>query len=146
MIQTNTTKLLGVIISQFWKHLQLEANIRLCYTIVTAIIITMKWGITMGEVIRKFTQLNGRTATIILEHCWFGKQRFEAQEVNVFEDEDRLGLILKGQAVYVYMYISYPISWILTALAHFICSAIYLRIIKKRNASVPAEEQAATVS
>jgi hypothetical protein len=62
----------------------------------------MKWGITMGEFIRKFTQLNGRTATIILEHCWFDKQRFEAHEVNVFEDEERLGLILKGQAVFIY--------------------------------------------
>jgi hypothetical protein len=56
----------------------------------------------MGELIRKFTQLNGRTATIILEHKFFGKQKFEAQEVNVFEDDDRLGLMLKGQGVYVY--------------------------------------------
>lgn len=56
----------------------------------------------MGEFIRKFMQLNGRTAAIILEHCWFDNQRFEAQEVNVFEDKERLGLILKGQAVFVY--------------------------------------------
>jgi len=56
----------------------------------------------MGEMVRKFTQLNGRTATIILEHKFFGKQKFEAQEVNVFEDEDRLGLILHRQAVYIY--------------------------------------------
>lgn len=32
------------------------------------------------------------------------------------------------------LYISYPISWILTAAAHFICCAIYLRIIKKKEA------------
>ena len=56
----------------------------------------------MKQFIRKFIQLNGRTATIILEHCWFGKQTFEAQEVNVFEDEDRLGLILRGQPIFVY--------------------------------------------
>lgn len=62
----------------------------------------MKWGITMGEFIRKFTQLNGRIATIILEHCLFDKQKFEAQEVNVFEDKDRLGLIIMGQAVFIY--------------------------------------------
>lgn len=62
----------------------------------------MKWGITMGEFIRKFTQLNGKIATIILEHCWFGKQTFEAQEVNVFEDEERLGLVLHGQVVFIY--------------------------------------------
>ncbi len=62
----------------------------------------MKRGSTMENFIRKFTQLNGRAATIILEHCWFGKQTFEAQEVNVLEDEDRLGLILHGQGVYAY--------------------------------------------
>lgn len=56
----------------------------------------------MEKLIRKFTQLNGRTATIILEHKLFDKQRFEAQEVNVLEDDDRLGLILHGQGVYVY--------------------------------------------
>lgn len=62
----------------------------------------MKWGKNMGEFIRKFTQLNGRTATIILEHCWFDKQMLETQEVNVIEDEKRLGLVLKGQAIFVY--------------------------------------------
>lgn len=56
----------------------------------------------MGEFIRKFTQLNGRTATIILEHNLFGKQKFEAQEVNVFEDEDGIGLIINGQAVFIW--------------------------------------------
>ena len=73
-----------------------------CYTIIIAIIFTTKRGITMGELIRKFTQLNGRTATIILEHCWFDKQTFEVQEVNVFEDNECLGLILNGQAVFIY--------------------------------------------
>lgn len=56
----------------------------------------------MEKLIRKFTKLNGRTATIILWHKLFDKQRFEAQEVNVFEDKDRLGLIIKGQAVFIY--------------------------------------------
>lgn len=56
----------------------------------------------MGEIIRKFTQLNGKMATIILEHKLFDKQKFEAQEVNVFEDGDRFGLILHGQAKYIY--------------------------------------------
>lgn len=73
-----------------------------CYTIDTAIIFTKKRGSTMENFIRKFTQLNGHTATIILEHKLFGKQKFEAQEVNVFEDDDRLGLLIKGQAVFIY--------------------------------------------
>lgn len=56
----------------------------------------------MGEMVRKFIQLNNHTATIILKHCLFDKQIFEAQEVNVFEDDERLGLIIKGQAVFIY--------------------------------------------
>ncbi len=56
----------------------------------------------MGELIRKFTQLNGHTATIILKHRLFDKQEFKIQEVNVFEDKEHLGLILKGQAVFIY--------------------------------------------
>ena len=90
------------IYSQIWQYLFVESNISSCYTIYTATIFTTKWGITMENFIRKFTQLNGRTATITLEHCWFDKQRFEAQEVNVFEDEECLGLILKGQAAFIY--------------------------------------------
>ena len=91
-----------VIYSQIWQHLRIEENVCSCYTIIIAIIFTKKWGRNMKEFIRKFTQLNGRTATIILEHCWFDKQAFEVQEVNVFEDEECLGLILKGQAAYIY--------------------------------------------
>ena len=56
----------------------------------------------MENFIRKFTQLNGRTATIILEHCLFDKQTFEVQEVNVFEDAECWGLILNGQALFIY--------------------------------------------
>lgn len=56
----------------------------------------------MKQFVRKFMQLNGRTATIILEHCWFDKQRFMVQELKPIYDEEHLGLILKGQAVFVY--------------------------------------------
>lgn len=56
----------------------------------------------MKEFIRKFTQLNGKIATIILEHCLFDKQEFEAQEIRVLEDDERLGLVLCKQGVYVY--------------------------------------------
>lgn len=56
----------------------------------------------MGEVIRKFMQLNGKLATITLEHCWFGKQQFEVVKVNVIEDVERLGVVLHGQDKFVY--------------------------------------------
>lgn len=56
----------------------------------------------MKEFIRKFLQLNGRMATIVLEHGLFDSQKFEAQEIKVFEDDERLGLVLHGQDVFVY--------------------------------------------
>ena len=56
----------------------------------------------MGEVIRKFMQLNGKLATIMLEHCWFGRQQFEAEQVNVIEDVERLGVVLHRQEKFVY--------------------------------------------
>lgn len=56
----------------------------------------------MGEIIGKFMQLNGRTATIILEHYLFGKQKLKAQEIQIFEDDDKLGVVLMKQNVFVY--------------------------------------------
>ena len=56
----------------------------------------------MGELVRKFMQLNGKLATIILDHCWFGKQQFEVESVNVIEDVERLGVVLHGQDKFVY--------------------------------------------
>ena len=50
---------------------------------------------------RKFTQLNGKIATIILDHCWFDKQVFIAEELNLICDDDRLGLILRGQDIFI---------------------------------------------
>ena len=93
---------MAVILSQIWNDFRIEEHMFACYTIDIAIIFTTKRGIRMGELIRKFTQLNGKIATIILEHKLFGKQKFEAQEVNVFEDGDRLGLVLHGQAKYIH--------------------------------------------
>lgn len=47
-------------------------------------------------------QLNGKLATITLEHCWFGDQKFDVEKVNVIEDTERLGLVLHGQDKFVY--------------------------------------------
>ena len=50
----------------------------------------------------KFMQLNGQVAEITLEHCWFGKQKFKVEQVNVIEDDKRLGVILCGQEKFIY--------------------------------------------
>ena len=56
----------------------------------------------MGEILRRFMQLNGKLATIVLNHCWFGGQKFEAEQVNVIEDAERLGVVLHGQEKFIY--------------------------------------------
>ena len=56
----------------------------------------------MGEFIRKFMQLNGRMATVTLKHYLFGTQCFRTQALNFIDDHERLGLVLKGQDVFVY--------------------------------------------
>ena len=56
----------------------------------------------MEQFVRKFKQLNGKLSTITLEHCWFDKQRFEAQELKPIYDDNRLGIVLRGQEVFVY--------------------------------------------
>ena len=56
----------------------------------------------MKQFVRKFTQLNGKMATITLDHCWFDKQIFERQELKPIYDADRFGLVLRGQNVFVY--------------------------------------------
>ncbi len=55
----------------------------------------------MERFVRKFMQLNGKLATITLEHCWFDKQRFVVQELKPIYDNERLGLVLHGQDVFV---------------------------------------------
>ena len=50
---------------------------------------------------RKFTQLNGKMAKIILNHCLFGKQVFYCDELQTINDDNRIGVILKDQVKYV---------------------------------------------
>ena len=69
---------------------------------INQLLFTKKRGITMEQVMRKFKQLNGKLSTITLEHCWFDKQIFEAQELKPICDDDRLGLVLRGQEIFVH--------------------------------------------
>ncbi len=51
----------------------------------------------------------------------------------------RVGWIYTVFAAYptvTVLYLSYPVSWIVTATAHYICCAVYLRHIKKKNDSI----------
>ena len=55
----------------------------------------------MEEFLRKFKQLNGKMAKVILNHCLFGRQVFYCDELQTISDDRRIGLVLKNQEVYV---------------------------------------------
>lgn len=56
----------------------------------------------MQEFMRKFTQLNGVKAKVLIEHCLFDKQVFSCDELQTINDDERIGLILKGREIFMY--------------------------------------------
>ena len=56
----------------------------------------------MQEFMRKFTHLNGRSGKVLLEHCLFDKQVFYCDELQTIVDDEKLGLVLKCNDIFVY--------------------------------------------
>ena len=56
----------------------------------------------MQEFMRKFTQLNGVSGKVLLEHCLFDKQVFYCDALQTIDDDERIGLVLKGNDIFVY--------------------------------------------
>ena len=56
----------------------------------------------MQQFMRKFQQLNGVEAKVVLEHCLFDKQRFYCRQLQTINDNERIGVILKGQDKFMY--------------------------------------------
>ena len=56
----------------------------------------------MQQFMRKFTQLNGKRARVILEHYLFDRQAFLCEELQTINDNERIGLLLKGREIFVY--------------------------------------------
>ncbi len=55
----------------------------------------------MQQFMRKFEQLNGVRAKVVLEHCLFDKQVFFCDELQTIDD-NRIGLVLKDRAIFMY--------------------------------------------
>ena len=55
----------------------------------------------MQEFMRKFQQLNGVEAKVVLEHCLFDNQRFYCRQLQTINDDERIGVILKGREIFV---------------------------------------------
>ena len=51
---------------------------------------------------RKFAQLNGIGAKVVIEHCLFDSQRFYCQQLQTISDDEKIGVLLKGHAIFMY--------------------------------------------
>lgn len=56
----------------------------------------------MQQFMRKFMQLNGVEATVLLKHYLFDRQDFYCNKLQTVNSEEIIGVILKGQKKYMY--------------------------------------------
>ena len=56
----------------------------------------------MQQFMRKFEQLKGVKAKVILDHCLFDRQIFYCDELQTINDDEKIGLLLKGRAIFMY--------------------------------------------
>lgn len=50
---------------------------------------------------RKFEQLNGEMAKVILEHCLFDGQTFYCDKLQTINDNERIGVIIKKREIFI---------------------------------------------
>ena len=56
----------------------------------------------MQGFMRKFEQLNGVEAKVIIEHCLFDNQRFYCRNLQTINNDERIGVVLKDREIYMY--------------------------------------------
>ena len=56
----------------------------------------------MTEFIHYFTQLQGLSGKILMEHSFFGKRIYRCEQFDVINNDDKIGLHLMGQDVYMH--------------------------------------------
>ncbi len=56
----------------------------------------------MQQFMRKFTQLNGVGARVVLEHRLFDGQVFDCDELKIINDDEKIGLVIKSKQIFMY--------------------------------------------
>ena len=56
----------------------------------------------MQKIMRKFEQLNGAKAKIIISHCLFDSQEFICPSLKTVDDDEKIGVLLKGHKIFMY--------------------------------------------
>lgn len=55
----------------------------------------------MQQFMRKFTQLNGQMAKVVLEHRFFDYQVFYCDELQTISDDQRIGVVIKKRKIFM---------------------------------------------
>ena len=50
----------------------------------------------------QFKELEHSEATVVLEHKLFGTQKFDVDELHIIDDDERAGIVLKNQEIFIY--------------------------------------------
>ena len=50
----------------------------------------------------KWGQLANKNCMVIIEHVLFDKQQYECEALQVVNDEERVGVVIKGKELYLY--------------------------------------------
>ena len=56
----------------------------------------------MQQFMRKFAQLNGVEAKVVIEHCLFDNQRFYCRQLQTINEDEKIGVFLKEHAIFMY--------------------------------------------
>ena len=55
----------------------------------------------MEEFMRKFVQLNGVEAKVVLKHSLFDGQRFYCRQLQTINDDRRIGVLLRNHEIFI---------------------------------------------
>jgi hypothetical protein len=55
----------------------------------------------LTEFIHYFTQITGLNGKVLMEHSFFGKRIYRCEKFDVINDDERIGLRIMGQDIYV---------------------------------------------
>ena len=50
----------------------------------------------------KWNELKGKKCLVVIKHVLFDKQQYECEALQVVNDEERIGVVIKGRELFVY--------------------------------------------
>ena len=51
---------------------------------------------------KEWGQLNGKSCKVVIRHMLFDKQQYECDSLRIINDENRIGVVIKGRELFIY--------------------------------------------